>query len=324
MLDSIQDDTVPILGKDVLASRRIEEVTMKKIHASDTPTETKGRTRRNVRIAVLAAAILLVLSVTALAAGRFWHTVNFDGEEIGGIEEPMATVPPDAEVIEPYSEAQYEEAAAILSQGSADELVIIRWEDGSCESCDRSADIASTEELKKLLAEDGSVLTMPFTIPEGFSFAAGHVSYQAAEGNGYTLVSTEQRDGFAVERYAVPEEGNFISAYTLVFVDASGTELNIYAQMQDEAEHGFGAEDGDRIETFSAEGMEKALLIGSSDHAAVFLLQPLAEPIPYTSSFRYMDENLGGSDLPQAYTKVIYEAYLYGTDADMLLEMTAP
>ena len=173
-----------------------------------------------------------------------------------------------------------------------------------------------------LLAEDGSVLTMPFTIPEGFSFASGSVSYETAAGNVYTLVSTEQRDGFAVERYAAPEDGSFIYAYTLVFVDASGTELNIYARMQEDDEHGIGAEDGDRIETFSAEGMEKALLIGSTDHAAVFLLQTLPEPISYTSVFRVMEQDRSGPDLPAKYENVIYEAYLYGTDADMLLAMT--
>ena len=320
MLDGVQDDSVVLREKEVIAPERIREATMKRIHENDMQAAPGRRLGRSARTAILAAAILLALSATALAAGRLWRAVNFDGEEVGTME-PAATIPPDAEVIDLYSEAQREEAAAILSQQSADELVIIHWDDGSCEGGNRQAAVDSVEELQELLVRESSELTVPFVIPEGFRFVGGSVSYQAAEGNEYASVSSEKREGFTVERYAAPAEGNFISGYMLDFADKTGTELHVFGQMQDEGEWSFAAEESSRVETFAAEGMEKALLIGGEDHAAVFLLQALEEPIPYTSTFLLMDERANWST---EYIEVVYQAYLMSPDADTLLEMVAP
>lgn len=320
MLDGVRDDSVALREQDIVASEQIKEATMRKIHENDTQAAPRRRIGRGARMAILAAAILLALSVTALAAGRVWRSVNFDGEEVGTLE-PEATIPPDEEVIELNSEAQYEEAAAILAQQSADELIIIRWDDGSCESTGRRKDIDSVEELTEQLKEESSELSIPFAIPEGFRLESGAIYYQAAEGNAYALMSSEEHDGFTVERYAVPEEGNFISGYMLDFEDEAGTELHIFANMEDEGEWSFQAEEGGRVEPFEAEGMEKALLIGSEDHASAYLLQVFEEPIPYTSTFLLMDEE---ANFPTEYIEAVYQAYLTSPDADRLMEMVAP
>ncbi len=320
MLDGVRDDTVPLRELDIIASERIKEVAMKKIYLQDMGEITKNRPRRAVRMAILAAVLLLALSVTALASGRLWRSVNFDGEEVGAIE-PIATVPPDAEEISLLDEALHEEANAILTETDKSELVVIRWEDGSCESCGRWARIGSLEELRELLGRDNSGLTVPVSIPEGFRLINGTVYYQVAAGHEYTTASTEVHEGFTVERYAVPEEGDFISGYMLDFADDAGMELHLFAGMQDEGEWSFQAEENGRVETFGVEGMEKALLIGCEDHSSVYLLQMLEEPIPYTSTFLLMDEH---ADWSAVYTEAVYQAYLQSADADMLLGMIAP
>ena len=327
LMDAIQDDTVPVRERDVAASERIKEVTMAKLHANNLETNKKKRLGKSSAAAIIAAAVVLALAGTALAAGHFWHHVNWDGEEIWE-PEPMATVPPDAlEEDDPEIRATEEEIGEILSQAGDRELVVARWNDGSCEAASRREDIASPEALEALLAQEDTGIYVPFAIPEDdYEFTGGYVCYQLAEGFQYTLVSTEERDGYTIERYTAPAEGDFIGAYTLTYAAADGNELYVYAQLQGDAETAFGHEDGARVEALTVDGMDNALLLEGTNYAEVFLRQTLAEPIPYTSIFNIMVKDSNGpEDGPEdQYIQAVYELHSTAPDGDALAAMIAP
>lgn len=323
LMDAIQDDTVPIREREIAASERIKEVTMARIHANEAETKPKRRLGKGAAAALIAAAVVLALAGTALAAGHFWHAVDWNGREVEGmLEEPMATLPPDAQVVEAADIAMEKELGAALEAADHRELVVARRNDGTCQSGARKESVSSEEAVRALLAQESSGISFPFSIPEEYIFRDGYVCYELSEGFDYTLVSAEERDGYTLERYTAPAEGDFICGYTLTFADADGTELLVFADLREEdIDTSFGHEDGARVEAFTADGMENALRIEDADHAAVFLRQTLAEPISFMSIFEIMT---GRSGYPNRYGEVVYELWLAAPDADALTAMIAP
>lgn len=320
LLDVIEDDTVSIREQEVIASERIKEVTMKKIHENESENARAARPRRRLATGLIAAAIMLALVGTAVAAGQYWHSVDWNGREVENtLEEPMATLPPDAQVVEADDNAMAEELGTALEAADHRELIIARRADGRCEAGSRKENVASEEDVRALLAQENSGIIFPFSIPDEYVFQDGYVCYELSEGFDYTLVSAEERDGYTLERYTAPAEGDFISGYTLTFVDADGTELLVFADLREkDIDTSFGHKDGAQVEAFTVDSMENALRIEDDEHASVFLRQTLEQPISFTSTFEIMT---GQSGYPNQYGEVVYELYLNASEADELVAM---
>ncbi len=323
LMDVLQDDTVPIRERAIPAPERIKEVTMAKIHANSTGNARTPRPRRRLATGLIAAAIMLALVGTAVAAGQYWHSVDWNGREVEStLEAPMVTLPPDAQVVEADDNAMAEELGAALEAAEHRELVIVRKADGTCESGARKESVSSVKAVRELLARESSGIAFPFSIPEEYVFRDGYVCYELAEGFDYTLVSAEERDGYTLERYTAPAEGDIISGYTLTFADADGTELLVFADLREEdVDTSFGHKDGAQVEAFTVDGMENALRIEDEEHASVFLRQTLEQTIFYKSIFEIMT---GRTGYPNRYGEVVYELYLTEPDAEALAAMIAP
>lgn len=320
LLDVIEDDTVPIPEKDIIASERIKEVTMKKIHENESENARTARPRRRLATGLIAAAIMLALVGTAVAAGQYWHAVDWNGREVEDmLEAPMATRPPDGQVVEAVDMDMEKELGASLEAADHRELVVARRADGTSQAGSRKESVASEEEVRALLAQESSGIIFPFSIPDEYVFQDGYVCYELSEGFDYTLVSAEERDGYTLERYTAPAEGDFISGYTLVFADADGTELLVSADLQEKnIDTTFGHKDGAQVEAFTVDGMENALRIEDDEHASVFLRQTLEPPISFASTFEIMT---GRSGYPNQYGEIVYELYLTASEADELVAM---
>ena len=316
LLDVIEDDTVPIREKNIIASERIMEVTMRKIHESKTDNAQTTRPRRRLATGLIAAAIMLALVGTAVAAGQYWHAVDWNGREVEGtLEEPAATLPP----LGAGDIAAEKEIGAALEASDHRELVIARREDGTCQAGSRKESVASAEEVRALLAQESSGIIFPFSIPAEYVFQSGYVCYELSEGFDYTLVSSEERDGYTLERYTAPAEGDFISGYTLTFADADGTELLVFADLRvEDIDTSFGHKDGAQVEAFTVDGMENALRIEDEEHASVFLRQTLEQTISIKSIHEIMT---GRSGYPNVYGEVVYELNLTAPEADELVAM---
>lgn len=278
LLDVIEDDTVPIREKSIIASERIMEVTMRKIHTDTDTNVTAGRKRRRGAVALLIAAVVLALSATAYASGLFSRLVNWQGQTAETETEPMATVPPDAVMY--GDEARDAAIASLLEQRGDRELMIVR-DGGRASSAERIAPLASVEELAELLMREDSALTLPVTVPEGYTLVTGRVSYESAPGYGYTLEAKETReDGLTVERYSAPPEGDFISGYTLEWENEAGELIYLQAHMMEDAENTeFGVWGDNAVYRLTVDGMDDALGIQGEGSSTVWLRQRLASPV---------------------------------------------
>ena len=322
LLDVIEDDTVPIREKNIIASERIMEVTMAKIHMDEDYSGSAKKKFGKGTIALLIAAAVLALSVTAYASGLFSRLVNWQGQTLETETEPMATMPPDAEMI--GDEARDAVINSILEQREDRELIIVRH-DGSASSTERTAPLTSIEELSELLTKESSTLTVPITIPEDYTLVMGRVCFESAQGYGYTLTSKETReDGLVVEHYSAPVEGDFISGYTLEWENTAGQRISLQAVMMNDAgDTGFGVWGESKVVDLSAAGMDDALAIEGEQSSTAWLRQVLDPPVFCESTFAVMDDTaIDADDDPfSTFTDVIYKIYAQGKTVDEIQAM---
>lgn len=86
MMDYIQDDSVQFQIRNIASSEIIQEATMNKLH---TDMATHRRTRRGARVALIAAAIVMLLAVSGIAIYHFGlRDLEGTPAQIGGEEFP--------------------------------------------------------------------------------------------------------------------------------------------------------------------------------------------------------------------------------------------
>ena len=317
-MDVIQDDTVPIAECSFTDVDRLRELTLDRIHRAADPGVPRKRLGRGAAAAILLAACLGLSAVTALAAGIAGRLVNWQGLVVEQTETPPeVTLPPEAVLNEDAE--RHALMSAILEEETGRDLVIVRCGE-SAQSRSRTVPVASPEEAARLLQAEGSVLTVPLTVPEGFAFTGGWVAYDSAAGYGYTLVSTEERDdGITVERYSAPPEGDLISAYALEFEDSRGGTMYIHGRLTESSDHmGFGLSEEDSMTPIAVDGMDDALLLDRPVGDALYLRKLLPEPIAYADRFSLMAGQAAVpssfSEEPALFAEVLYQLYA-DTDA---------
>ena len=309
---------------DRIDPARIKELTMEKIRMDADASGTAKKRLSKGTLALLIAAAVLALSVTAYASGVFSRLVDWNGQTMETETEPMATVPPDAVMI--VNADKDAVINSILEQRGDRELVIVR-DSGGGSSTDRTAPLASIEELAELLTKESSTLTVPITVPDGYTLVMGRVSLDSAQGYEYTLESTETReDGLVVEHYSAPAESDFISGYTLEWENATGQRITLRADMMHDAENtGFGVWGESTVVKLTVTGMDDALAIDDGQSSSVWLRQKLYPPILCESTFALMEKDIpagGTSDDPfSSYTDVIYQIYAQGQTAEDIQTM---
>ncbi len=316
LLDFIEDDSVPIREKNIIASERIMEAAMTKIRAEENDPPVRKGIRRGTAMGIL-AAVLLALSATAFATGLFYPAVRWDGTQV---EEPSGTPMPTA--IPAISEREKAENQAIseaLSENRGRELVIARFgEKGGCP--DRIEILSSVDQLKALIEEKDSPLIIPLRIPDGYEFSRGSVTYELGAGYSYELRSTETQDnGLVIERYDAPEEGDFISGYTMVFANAAGDELAVYGTLAEDSESAtFGYMDGDIVTPLDIEGMDDAIVIEYPEYTALFMRKALEKPIFYVFPLATLHKE---EDPDNEFDGIIYQITSTVCDGDTILSL---
>jgi len=320
LLDLIEDDSVPIREKDIIASERIMEVTMAKIHAENEANPFMRKKVRKSTTFVIIAAVILALSVTALAAGLFNHVARWDGTQW---EETMATpMPTTAPETPSAEEPELEAMDEVLAKSQGRELVIAKC-GSNAGSNERIEVLTSMNQLKELLTADRSPFTIPVCVPEGYAFSRGAVAYELAAEYSYTLKSSEMQDnGLVVERYTAPEEGDFISAYTLVFVNSTGDELVLSGRMSENSESaGFGYSDGDNVRKVDMEEMDNALVIEYPEYTALFMRKALNNSISYIFPLGMIRED---DDPVNEFDGIIYRITSTTLDGEAICALLAP
>ena len=313
--DLIEDDSVPVREKEIIASEQILEATMMKVRAEDNIPERKGM-RRGTALVIIAAA-LLALSVTTFATGLFDRIVRWDGTQA---EEPSATpIPSATSETSVFEEAEHQAISEALAQNQGCQLIIARYGDRAG-STERIEILASVDELKDLLGKKNSPLVIPFSMPDGYAFSGGSVSYELEAGFSYELVSSETKDGgLVVERYDAPEEGDFISGYALVFANAAGDELVMSGRLSENSENAvFGYMDGDKVNKVDMKGMDDALVIEYPEYTAVFMRKALENPVSYVFPLKMLRED---DDSANEFDGIMYRITSIACDGNEILSL---
>ena len=324
LLDVIEDDTVPIREKDIIASERIMEVTMAKIN---TIVSDNGTTRKKLgkgAIAAIVAAACLALSVTAFATGLVSRVVNWQGETIGEVEEVSMTPPPPGST----ELDRFERTQSILDEAGIAELTLVKYTDENgatdTKSTGLTRNFSSVEELSAALSANDSELQV-FDVPAGYAFHSAQVTYDCAAGYEYTLVSRETDDsGLTVETYSIPSEGIIISSYMIDYRDADGKTLFITGNLIS-TDVEFSVDENKTVETATINGMDSALIFEQTDvygivSASLEMSKTLSSPIPYVEKALLSGAHPTDDDV---FKKIWYSVNAYGVDANALQEILA-
>ena len=321
-MSAIEDDSVPLREKEIIASDRIREVTMTKLHAEQEKNHTMRKGVRKGTALVIAAAALLALTVTAFATGLVGGLVNWQGEIVSETEnEPAPTPYPTNEMAR--DEELEDRVQSVLSSQKEGEVIVFRYGERA-ESQARVESVSSPEELSRRLEKEGSELSIPFELPAGFAFTGGWITLESAEGYGYTPEKTETLGGDALaEFYTAVPGGDFVGSYLLTYQNEAGENVQILANLEENTDHNdFGLQEGESAESIDLPGMENALLFQGGDRSKLYMRKRLETPISYVTVFSLMSEGHGEIE---EYTEIIYSIHapVDILSADTLRELIA-
>lgn len=318
LLDIIEDDTVPIQEKNIIASERIMEVTMAKINTGASNNGAAKKKLSKGAITAIIVAACLAVSVTAFATGLVSRVVNWQGETVGEVEEVSVTpLPSDSEEMN-----RFERAQSILDEAGSSELTLVKYTDENgvtdTKSSEPTRTFSSVEELSTALADQDSELQV-FAAPAGYEFYSAQVTYDCAAGYEYTLISTETDDsGLTVEKYALPDEGAIISGYMIDYRNSNGESLLITGELID-SDVEFVVGENQTVEKITVNGMDSAIIIEQTDGTDVHMSKTLSSPVAYVS--RTALTGAHSTDGGDNFSKIWYSVYASGLDADNLMEI---
>lgn len=226
--------------------------------------------------------ILIVVVVAAVIVTAIFATgLKREGQNETA-ESQEAVAPPTALQFDGSGEALDALIQSIFDDTGDDEFVLVESVESSySRESFRTFDTAA--DLKGALEEDGSPLRL-FDIPDEYELISAKALYDCAAGYEYTLVATETNySGLTVKKYTIPDEGRFISSYTLEYTTPNGKSFLIAGYLTREmTTDAMGSE---TVESVTVDGMDDALLFRGLDgkSARLEMRRSLAEPIAYVS-----------------------------------------
>ena len=276
---------------------------------------------RKIAFLPLIAIILFVLSSTALALAAFTGAIDWKGNKK---EEalPSPTIAPASEQSD-FSAAN--RANELLSGCAENELWIVRFvaADGSqnAASMQRSVKFTSLDAMKSALAASPARFVIPASIPKGYLFCEGRLTYECAASHFYQLIGSETTaDGFVIERYHTAPEADIISGYSLLYQNAAGDTLSFRADLASDGDDvGFGVTKDDEYTTLSVPGMDDAVCVERPTDTNLYMRQMLPDPIAYRDTFFMMQES-GGDEAIGQFDEVWYRVYATALKTDDLLK----
>lgn len=300
-----------------------KQAMLRQIRSETPPAHAKGETNmfryHKFRTAMIAMAILMLLSFTVALAAGFSGYVNFKGEPVEGCTMPEATPMP--------AEAEYEEymmitkrVQDILNASPQDQLVIVSHE-GGVELFNNMhfpfMNVTSLDELAALLPKE---VVLP-RIPEGYTFRYAQVFYDCASDGAYELVRDESlEDGITIKGYRIPEGKRVPAMISYALTGSGDCYINVIITLEKEIEYRFAVNNAQMMENPDIPGMDGAILIVKPTSVQLTMQRRLNQPISVVDAVTLRDR----PDAPdETLTHLVIYLYSSTVPADVLLGMFA-
>ena len=240
----------------------------------------KAQMKRKVSLGFVLAAMLALLSATALAAGLggVFGSINWFGEFVGDEElaHPLPTPAPSAQAGELFDLSQQ-----ILDSRGEKELVLVsEGGSGSYAPCTKA--LSGLKELKELLAENAALPVG--RIPEGYRFVCGTLVYGCLPEGDFELSASESLPcGLSVSRYRISEGMDIVTGYTLTLVGSDpGDRIIVDAWLSertDVQEYWMGVGPQQQASALQVNGMDNAVAIEGVGGSSLSLRRALDTPV---------------------------------------------
>lgn len=225
--------------------------------------------KSKLRFVLVLAVVLLLLTVTAMAAGGRY--INWNAERTAGWETPQIS-------------SRAENALKLIVRREDHQAVWITWPATDTEpgggTGDRRAVIHTGD-----LTQAGEVVKtyggVPWvtTLPAGYALQEAWICYSST--GCYTEGTMEKTpDGFTVRYYSIPKEDRCVEQYTLKLENEAGHELLVGVYMHfGDGDRTFGAAEEMEAFTLPLTNGEPALIMNSAGQMRVALRQTMMTPV---------------------------------------------
>ncbi len=248
--------------------------------AFDALGKEKEKMKRKVSLGFVLAAVLALLSATALAAGLggVFGSVNWFGEFAGdeAFELPLPTPAPSAQANELFDLTQQ-----ILDSRGEKELVLVS--DGvSGTYAPSTKALAGLQELETLLA--GNAALPVAKIPEGYRFASGSLFYGCRPEGQFELTASQALpSGLSVSRYRIPSGMDFATGYSLTLVGSDpGDSITVdigLSEHTDAQEYWMGVGPEQQAAALEVDGADNAVAVEGAGGSSLSLRRTLGTPV---------------------------------------------
>ncbi len=268
------------------------------------------------RTALLVALIVTLLSATVALGTSLSGYVNFQGQPVDGVGNPVPSpMPADEESKEDYMLTL--RMQDLLNASPRDQLTSVTLHTGSSSSgswMQPNMTVNTLEELIALLPEE---VALP-EIPEGYTFENALVYFDCAADSAYELVRDENReDGISIQGYRIPEDKRVPSSINYRLSGAEG-DISVSIDLERGMGYYFGVDNAQSVETPDIPGMDEAILIIKPSAARLTMQRKLANPIPIVDPVTLH----GRPDaLDMTLTHLVIQLYSATVPTDMLLDM---
>ena len=265
---------------DLPAQRK--EALLARVRREAAPPPQKGDSfmfqPNKFRTALLVALIVTLLSATVALATSLSGYVNFDGQPVDDLGNPVPTpMPAEAE-----SKADYLLTLRMqdMLNASPKELltsVTLRTENTSSGNwMPPRATVNTLEEVAVLLPEE---VVLP-RIPEGYTFHHAEIYFDCAADSAYELVRDEtSEDGITIKAYRIPEGKRVASSINYNLSGEMGN-ISVSINLERGNVYAFGVDNALSVETPDIPGMDEAILIVKPTSARLTMQRALENPIP--------------------------------------------
>ena len=252
------------------------------------------RMKKKLSFGALSAAILVLLSLTALAAGMtgVFGNINWLGEvtpeETGPI--PEITPAPETAIV---TRSNFETEEEILNSRAERELVAVSNETGG-RWTSRIGKAESFEKAREFALQTG--LPFPNELPEGYHFVDATVYFDCLPDGEFILTSSEMLStGAMLERYRVDESMDFVSGYTMRMVDSDGAYVYLHVYMDelsDTSEPFLSMRPDEQARVLQIDGMDNAIAVRTDELCHLLMRQVLKKPVEYLHFFPDIEDQV--------------------------------